>query len=106
MSKNGPKINDRVGLVLDDRVIQVLFERLTTCLSPNVKALVNKFIEKFEAKLEELVEKLSADYVSKSCDKQSHKIVALKTENEQLKLRLDGLEGSLRLENLVIHGLN
>ena len=119
MSKKSLKVDDILDLVTDDRVVDVLAARLasddrvidslairlTTIFSPIMEALFNKLADNFLAKLEVMVEKVSKEFLTKSCEPLYQRMSSLEDENTRLKAQLEENERNTRLNNLVVHGL-
>lgn len=105
MSKKGIKSDDLLELFNDDRVIEALSARLKPHLVPTIEETSDERISKFMHKLESLVEQFTKDVFAKFCEAQGQKMESLESENKQLRMKIDEVENSSRLNNVVIHGL-
>src|ERR1700735_3465204 len=105
MSKKSLKVEDFVDLLKDDRVKDVLIERLSESLTLIIEGVFNRLVDAYSKKLDLQVEQSSKELISNHCEAQSLKLVDLEHENELLRTRLDQIEVDVRRNNLVIHGL-
>lgn len=106
MAKKTIKVEELADLLTkDDDLRELLVARLTESLAPIVERMCNRFVEAFSAKLDILVEKSAKELITKHCETQTQKLIALEETNEALRTRLDQAEAGARLNNLLIHGL-
>lgn len=105
MSKKGVKVEDLIEVVQDEKILDILEQRMLLKLSTTIEGLFDKLIERAAAKLETLVENAAKDLITKHCEFQSSQILEIKEENALTQVRLDDLEVNLRLDNLVVRGL-
>src|SRR5688572_30724018 len=105
MAKKGMKVDEFIDLLKEDRVQDVLMERLSVSLVPIIEGIFNRLVDAFSKKLDLQVEQASRELIASHCEIQSRKLASLEGENESLRTRLDQAEVDLRRNNLVIHGL-
>lgn len=105
MANKGIKLDDVLVMVQDERVT----EQLVTSLSPIMENMFDKlaeiFILKLEGLVENMVEKFAGGKLSKSTERQNQQISTLKAENNELRKKLEEVETTIRLNNLIIYGL-
>lgn len=107
MAKNGTKIDEFVDLIQDDRVASAI----RTCLladinSKTIEAMLAKLSATLIATLRADLEKFTTDLISERINSLSLRTTSLEKENQALSQRLDALETSARLNNLIIHGIS
>lgn len=101
MSKKGIKIEELLELIQDPRVKEVL----TTSLTPIIDNMFDRFVAEFTDKIEGMVERITNNILEKFCEAQTKKMSSLEVENANLCAKLDDAQTTMRLNNLVIHGL-
>jgi hypothetical protein len=111
MSKKS-KIDDLCELVVDERVLSVLINKLTVIFTPliqsTVKQMAADITKEVTAALTLNMEQICQDRFSKTEEQLSdvHKeLASLKTNNTILTGRIEELERHSKLANLVIHGI-
>lgn len=97
MPPSNKLISDLIEALLDDRVITALGSTLGETISKLVEDKVNKVLGPIQTKLGQLVT---------SNEQAKQEISALKTENKDLKSRVEALEAYSRIDNVIIHGLH
>lgn len=105
-AKVDAKVDELVELLKDDKVTQLLIEKLD---SPTIEDMLerklDKIIEKILLKINPIIEKSVNDLMSAQLQKLNQKQAQLEQENDQLRVRLDQFDTEARLSSLVIHGL-
>lgn len=106
MSENSVEIDDDpIDLEQLDRFATAFAARLATKLTPVFENVFNKFAEDFDSVLDRLLEKRFTDLTVKSSEAQSPKLLAIESENDQRKSKLEGIKRYQRLDNRGIQGL-
>ena len=109
MSKKSTKVDKLVDLLKDEKVTELLVERLETTLSPAIEDMIerklDKIIEKVLLKLNPIIEVTVKASIDAHQEKLLQQLSNLEATNTKLRIRLDHAETESRAVNLMIHGL-
>lgn len=101
MPKKDTRLEELAELLKDDKITQLLVEKLDEMLEKKL----DKVVERVLLKLNPILEEKISEHVAVQFDKLQCKHSHLEEENNQLRARLDQMETEARLPNLVFHGL-
>ena len=109
MARKASKVDDFVDLVGEVRVADAIRTCIRTDLDTTIEVMFEKLSAKFIATVQQSLENFASQQVSQQVADATapliERISKLEEVNEGLNLRVDSLENSTRLTNLVIHGL-
>lgn len=105
MSNKGSKVGELLELFKDEKATQMLMANIKVSITQMIEDLFSKFVESFNAKLDQLIHKSVKEQISELSEVQNQKMTTMQQVNDSLKLRLDLAETETRMHNLLINGL-
>lgn len=104
-----PKPEDLVEIMMDEKVIGILSERILSAITPRLEQFFKSMLEslksELKSELQDSIAKISADMIDKRCDAVDVRLKSLAEENSILKKQLSYLEIANHKTTLIIHGI-
>src|SRR6218665_1290080 len=104
MAKKGSLKADELLDLLnnDERIMETIMSRLEKTFMPTIERIIEKLATFLSAKLDAMIDQC----IQKLTEEQGIITSALESENKLLRTKVDDLEVYMRLNNLVIYGLD
>src|SRR6218665_307905 len=101
--KSSPKADELLDLLNnDERIMETIMSRLEKTFMPTIERIIEKLATSLPAKLHAMIDQR----IQKLTEEQGIITSALESENKLLRTKVDDLEVHMRLDNLVIYGLD